>query len=139
VGNPFPGFTGRAGSYPVEAVIAAPARQSRWKVGLRLILAIPALILMGAYGGLMLVVAILGWFAGLVTARMPLGLRNAGVLALRYQAQVAGYLLLLSDSYPYGGPYLNPGLGAPAVPSRPPAPAPLPVTPAPAPLPELGL
>jgi hypothetical protein len=35
---------------------------------------------------------------------MPRGLRNAGALALRYQAQAGGYLLLLTDSYPYSGP-----------------------------------
>jgi len=48
--------------------------------------------------------AMLGWFSSLARGRMPLGLRNAGALALRYQAQTHGYLLLLSDSYPYSGP-----------------------------------
>jgi uncharacterized protein DUF4389 len=50
------------------------------------------------------VVALLGWFAALATGRFPLGLRNAGPLALRYTAQVNGYDLLLTDSYPYTGP-----------------------------------
>jgi hypothetical protein len=42
-------------------------------------------------------------------------LRNAGALALRYQAQTHGYLLLLTDAYPYGGPARNAAAGAAAV------------------------
>ena len=104
IANPFPGFVGKAGSYPLEIVVAARERQNRWKTGFRLILVLPALLLAGAYGGLSGLVALLGWFSSLARARMPRGLRNAGALALRYQAQAFGYLLLLTDAYPYGGP-----------------------------------
>jgi hypothetical protein len=104
VANPFPGFTGEQGSYPVEPHIEGPREQNRWKVGFRLILAIPALLLSSAYSGLLLVAALLGWFASLANATMPLGMRNAGALALRYAAQANGYLLLLTDHYPYSGP-----------------------------------
>jgi hypothetical protein len=104
IANPFPGFVGRAGSYPFEIVIAPRERQNRWKTGFRIVLAIPALILASAYSGLAFVAALLGWFSALARGRMPLGLRNAGALALRYQAQTHGYLLLLTDAYPYSGP-----------------------------------
>jgi hypothetical protein len=104
IGNPFPGFVGKSGSYPFEIVVAPRRRQNRWKTGFRIVLAIPALILAGAYGALAFVVALLGWFSSLARGRMPLGLRNAGALALRYQAQTHGYLLLLTDAYPYSGP-----------------------------------
>jgi Domain of unknown function (DUF4389) len=104
IADPFPGFTGQAGSYPVDPVIEGPRPQNRWKVGFRLLLALPALVLDSAYAGLLFVVALLGWFASLANARMPLGLRNAGALALRYAAQTNGYLLLLTDAYPYSGP-----------------------------------
>ena len=104
IANPFPGFTGKAGSYPVEPLIEGPRPQNRWKVFFRLLLALPALLLDTAYGGLLGVVALLGWFASLANARMPLGMRNAGALALRYAVQTNGYLLLLTDSYPYSGP-----------------------------------
>ena len=40
---------------------------------------------------------------------MPRGLRNAGALALRYQAQTHGYVLLLTDAYPYTGPVRGDG------------------------------
>jgi hypothetical protein len=134
--NPFPGFVGRADSYPFEIVVADRAKQNRWKLGFRLILAIPALILSGAYGSLAASAALLGWFAGLATAKMPRGLRNAAGLALRYHAQTTGYLLLLTDSYPYSGPSLNTmsATNEPAPPTpAPPTPAPLqpPLTPAP--------
>lgn len=104
IANPFPGFVGEAGSYPFEIAIAPRERQNRWKTGFRIVLAIPAFVLAGAYGGLAGVVAILGWFSSLARGRMPLGLRNAGALGLRYQAQMHGYLLLLTDVYPYSGP-----------------------------------
>jgi len=104
IANPFPGFTGKAGSYPVELSIEGPRPQNRWTVFFRLFLAVPALLVSGAYGGLLYAIALLGWFTGLFTARMPLGLRNAGALGLRYSAQTNGYLYLLTDAYPYSGP-----------------------------------
>ncbi len=107
IANPFPGFTGRAGSYPIDPVIAAPRPQNRWKVLFRLVLLLPALLLESAYSGLLTAVALLGWFTALATGRMPLGLRNAGALALRYAAQGNGYALLLTDAYPYTGPVMR--------------------------------
>jgi Domain of unknown function (DUF4389) len=107
IANPFPGFVGKAGSYPFEIAVAPGAEQNRWKTGFRIVLAVPALILTGAYGALAFVVALLGWFSSLARGRMPQGLRNAGALALRYQAQTHGYLLLLTDAYPYSGPVRN--------------------------------
>jgi len=104
IANPFPGFVGRAGSYPLEAVIDGSARQNRWKTLFRAILVIPAVLLASVYGTLAGVAAVLGWFASLATGRMPLGLRNAAALAMRYSAQTTGYALLLSDAYPYSGP-----------------------------------
>jgi hypothetical protein len=51
---------------------------------------------------------VLGWFASLVRGEMPLGLRNVGALALRYQQQVGAYLSLVTPSYPYSGPTAAP-------------------------------
>ena len=113
IAEPFPQFTGRPASYPIEPRIAEAREQSRWTVLFRAFLALPAILLEGAYGSLLLVVALLGWFAGLATGRMPLGLRNAGALALRYSAQTDGYALLLTDAYPYSGP-VRPPAGVPA-------------------------
>lgn len=106
VGRKFPGFTGRAGSYGIDLQIDPGARQSRWKILFRPVLALPALLLGGVLVGVMLVVAFLGWFYAIVTGRMPECLRNLGVSCLRYGAQVESYLLLLTDRYPYAAPVL---------------------------------
>jgi len=119
--NPFPGFAGAAGSYPIDVSIAPPQRQHRATVGFRIVLAVPALILASAYGGLLTVAAIFGWFASLATGKMPRGLRNAGALALRYSIQTSGYLFMLTDSYPYTGPTATSGAEAAAAdPGQPP-------------------
>jgi hypothetical protein len=130
VANPFPGFVGRPGSYPVELHIAPPERQNRWSVFFRWLLGIPALLVTITYGALAGVVALLGWFAALFTGRMPLGLRNAGALALRYGSQTHGYLYVLTPSYPYAGPTRQDGPG-PAPGAAPSGPFAQPASPAP--------
>jgi hypothetical protein len=124
IADPFPEFTGKVGSYPIEPVVAPPAPQNRWKVGFRIVLAIPALLLSSAYAGLLLAVAVLGWFASLATGSMPRGLRNAGALALRYSAQLYGYLGVITDAYPYSGPTTTGAAPIPgAIADSPPEPA----------------
>jgi len=61
-------------------------------------------------GGPLSLVALFGWFVGLILGRMPEGLRNLGAYCLRYSAQTYAYVLLLTDSYPYSGPteYVEP-------------------------------
>lgn len=129
VANPFPGFVGAVGSYPVELHVAEPVRQNRWTAFFRLVLAIPALLLAGVFSQVLAVVAVLGWFASLFTAEMPLGLRNLGALALRYGAQTYGYVLLLTGAYPYSGPCheVAPPPPTPAAPAVAPVPPALPV------------
>jgi uncharacterized protein DUF4389 len=122
VGNPFPGFVGAPGKYPLELHVAERRRQNRWTVFFRLVLVLPALLLAGVFAQVLLLVAIFGWFASLVTGRMPLGLRNLGAYALRYVAQTHAYVLLVTGAYPYSGPCLEkpaPALEAAAVPQLP--------------------
>lgn len=110
--NPFPGFTGERG-YPVDVELPEPGRQSRWKAAVRILLAVPALLLAGTLGGLggtggelrvAAVCAFLGWFASLALARMPNGLRDLTAYAIGYAAQAWAYLLLLTDRYPNTDP-----------------------------------
>ncbi|MDH4341198.1 MAG: DUF4389 domain-containing protein [Thermoleophilia bacterium] len=107
VGRRFPGFTGRAGSYGIDVEIDPPAPQSRWKIFFRGFLAIPALILGGALGGVAFVVGLLGWWFALARGEMPAGLRNLGASCLRYNAQAYAYLGLLTDRYPCASPVLE--------------------------------
>jgi Domain of unknown function (DUF4389) len=105
VANPFPGFTGTPGIYPLDLEIAPPERQSRLKIFFRLLLAIPALMVSGALGGAVLIVGIFGWFVSLALGRMPEGLRNLGAFEIRYASQVYSYLYLLTERYPFSGPW----------------------------------
>jgi hypothetical protein len=104
VANPFPGFTGKPGTYPVDLRVPEPERQPRLVTGFRLILAFPALLIAGGLNGVAVFAAIYSWFHGLIRGRVPRGLRNLGAYALRYNAQTFGYTGLLTDRYPYTGP-----------------------------------
>ena len=139
--NPYPSFTGEPG-YPVDVAIAAGEPQSRWKVALRIVLAIPALLLAAVLGwgsggggggqasdteaqwsgssgvgGIAAVCAVLGWFAAVALGRMPLGIRNLAAYGLGYSAQAYSYALLLTDRYPNSDPdALGPTWALPAHP-----------------------
>jgi hypothetical protein len=104
IANPFPGFVGRPGSYPIDLVVDGPERQHRLKTLFRIFLAVPAFALDSALSTLLFMVGFLGWFAALVTGRMPTGLRNVGAWALRYGLQLDAYLYVVTDRYPYTGP-----------------------------------
>jgi hypothetical protein len=104
VGNPFPGFNGRAGSYPIDLEVDPPGRQNRWVTGFRVILAFPAMLISGALGTAAALAAIFSWFHGVIRGEVPRGLRNLGAYNLRYLGQTYAYLFLLSDRYPYTGP-----------------------------------
>jgi len=97
--NPWPPFSS-AEPYPVDARIDGPAQQSRPTVCFRIILAIPALILVYIFRLVNTVVAVLGWFYCLALGRMNEGMRNISAWMLRYETQTIGYLFLLTGAYP---------------------------------------
>ena len=113
VANPFPGFTGRPGGYPVDPELPEPERQSRVVTGFRLFLALPAFAVSSALGGASALAAIYSWFYALIRGRVPRGLRNLGAFSLRYNAQALGYAALLTDRYPYSGPIVGSGTWQP--------------------------
>jgi hypothetical protein len=114
--NPFPGFTGTPGRFPVDPLLPPRERQRRLVTGFRLLLAVPALVVSNGLGLLLFVCAFLGWFAVLATGRMPRSLREAQAYALRYGVQASAYLLLLTARYPYSGPALGEPPPEPAAP-----------------------
>lgn len=97
--DPYPGFLGDR-VYDADLEIAPPAPQNRWKTGFRFILAIPALIVASVLRYLVIVIAIIAWFACLFTGAMPLGLRNITAWIVRFTQQTNGYVFLLTDRYP---------------------------------------
>jgi hypothetical protein len=103
--NPFPGFTGQAGSYPLDLAIPdEPQRQNRWKTLFRLFLVIPAFMVSFGVYFLLLFASMLTWFVALIRGSAPWGLRNAMAYALRYIGQVNAYLYLVTDAYPHASP-----------------------------------
>jgi uncharacterized protein DUF4389 len=102
--NPFPGFTGDQGRYPLDLELPGPARQNRWKTGFRLLLAVPGIIVDSALSGALIVAAVLMWFVALATGTAPWGLRNLVAYAIRYAGQLNAYLLFVTDAYPFASP-----------------------------------
>jgi Domain of unknown function (DUF4389) len=102
--NPFPGFTGAPGAYPLDLELPERARQNRWRTGFRFFLAIPALIVAGALSWALYVCAFFTWFYALARGSAPWGLRNLSAYSLRYTAQTYAYLLLVTDAYPHASP-----------------------------------
>jgi hypothetical protein len=125
-GDPYPGFAGEEGEYPIDVELPEqPVAQRRWTILVRIFLAVPALLvsatLAGSSGGniasargggrrvngggaLMLACAVLGWFACLARGRMPKGLRDAAAYGIGYTAQTTAYVLLVTDRYPNADP-----------------------------------
>lgn len=102
--NPFPGFAGVRGSYPLDLELPGPGRQNRWITGFRILLAVPAFFVNAVLGWALAVAAVLTWFVALLTGAAPWGLRNLSAYALRYSAQLNAYLYLLTDAYPHASP-----------------------------------
>jgi hypothetical protein len=102
--NPFPGFTGKPGVYPLDLVLPDPGRQNRWKTFFRGVLVIPAVMLTVGLWGVLLVASILIWFTALFTAEAPEGIRNTAGWSLRYIGQTNAYFYLLTDVYPHSSP-----------------------------------
>jgi hypothetical protein len=100
--DPFPGFylINLKQDYPIDLEVAPPEVQNRWTVFFRIILAIPAMIVSNILRNLSGILAIFSWFVALFTGRVPRGIRNFGVLALRYEVQTYAYLMLLTSRYP---------------------------------------
>ena len=100
VADPYPQFTGRPGTYPIDLEIDPPEPQNRLTVFFRWILAIPVLLLTNILSNLSQLLAVFSWFIALVMGRVPEGLRNFAALAIRIETQTYAYVLLLTDRYP---------------------------------------
>ena len=103
--NPYPGFLGNS-DYPVDLVVAEPARQNRWKTFFRVILILPAHLVNSMLGYVVLMVSIMAWIVCVITGSMPLGLRDLTTWIARFNVQIAGYVWLLTDRYPNFSPDL---------------------------------
>ena len=97
--DPYPWFSGADG-YPIDLEIAPPTKQSRLTIFFRVILAIPALVVLYLLQIVARIVAILAWFYSLFVGNLNVSLRDFLAYWLRYNAQTTAYLLLLTPRYP---------------------------------------
>jgi hypothetical protein len=73
---------------------------NRLTVGLRIIWAIPAIIIAAVLAIASFFVGIVSWFAILFTGKHPRGMFDFILKAQRYLLQTSAYTLLLTDTYP---------------------------------------
>jgi Domain of unknown function (DUF4389) len=121
----YPPFSGADDpAYPVRMEFSGPLQSySRLKTLVRIILAIPILVLRYVMNLLLEVGAIAAWFVIVVTGKMPRGLFDLMVLGNSYTARSDAYLLLLTETYPPFQDEHTRAAGTPGPPSFPEAPS----------------
>jgi hypothetical protein len=88
------------GGYPARFSVEYPERLSRLLIFIKLIIALPQLILVYFLTTLAGVITFLCWFSILFTRRYPRGLFDLVVSFNRWVANVFAYVALLRDEYP---------------------------------------
>jgi hypothetical protein len=99
----FPPFGGGSAGdgYPVQVSVDYPERLSRLTTFFRLILAIPAYAVTYVLQLLGRLLAFFAWFVVVFTGRLPQSLFEVMEMPQRYQTRTTGYLMLLTDAYPW--------------------------------------
>jgi len=98
VSGSYPGVR-RRDAHPVQ--LNAPREpQPRFGTLLRLLLAVPALVLGSVLGVVLGLTSVAAWFVALLRGRTTEGLRELGSFCLRYQTEVFAYVLVLTPHPP---------------------------------------
>ena len=96
----YPGFIDDGGKTPVQYNLEYSESVNRLTAGLRIIWAIPALIIAAVLGFAAFVVTIVTWFTILITGKHPRGQFDFQLKVHRYSIQTNAYVGLLTDDYP---------------------------------------
>ena len=96
--DPYPPF-GDA-SYPATVAVTEPAVRDRATIAVRLLLAVPHLIVLFFLVLAWALCTVIAWFAILFTGRYPASLYPFALGVMRWLLRVEAYLLLLVDEYP---------------------------------------
>jgi hypothetical protein len=88
------------GGYPTTLTFDAPEKIARWRVIGNVILAIPHFLILYVLAIAAEVLAVVAWFVGVITGKVPEGIQSVIVLTLRYQTRVGLYALFLKEEYP---------------------------------------
>lgn len=98
----YPPFSFEDTDYPVRVAVR-PGPENRLAVLFRIILIIPAAVVVGVVTcGLETIVLFVVWLIVLITGRMPDTLHEAITAVLRYTLRYIGYLFMLTSEYPRG-------------------------------------
>ncbi len=92
--------TAPAASYPLTFDVEYPQELSRWLIFVKIILAIPHLVILYALRVAWQVITFIAIFAILFTKKYPKELFDFAVNYLRWNANVSSYIALMRDEYP---------------------------------------
>jgi len=101
--DPYPPFGTDPGQVPVRQTFTFDGSADRLTNALRIIWAIPALIIAWALGVASFVLLVISWFSILFTGNQSSGMYDFVRKALRFQIQTQSYVLLMTDTYPKYG------------------------------------
>lgn len=96
----YPNFAFEKGGEPVQFTAEYEESADRLTNGLRIIWAIPAIIVMAALSIAGMVVTLICWFAIVFTGTQPRGMFDFLVKVHRYAVRTNAYITLLTDTYP---------------------------------------
>jgi len=99
----YPGFIDDGGKTPVQYNFEYTEDVNRLTAGLRLIWAIPALVISAVLSIAVFFVTIVTWFTILITGKHPRGQFDFELKVNRYTMQTHAYAGLLTDDYPKYG------------------------------------
>jgi Domain of unknown function (DUF4389) len=85
---------------PLLTILPERAKQRRWTVLVRGILSLPLAVVVLFVGLAATVCVVLGWFAALVTGRVPNFVRSIVTVYLRLALRLEAYQFLLTDRFP---------------------------------------
>jgi hypothetical protein len=98
--------------YPATLTVESPEQIVRWRPLVQWFLAIPHYFVLWALGIVSNVVAVIAWFAILITGKLPEGLAGVQALYLRYTNRTYAYAGFFVEEYPpftFGTEYADPG------------------------------
>ena len=96
----YPVLTPPVEPLPLLVILPDRLKQRRWTVLLRAFMAIPFAVVVIAIGVATAVCVVLGWFAAIVTGRVPEFVRSIVTVLLRMELRLEAYVFLLTDRFP---------------------------------------
>jgi hypothetical protein len=117
----YPAFGTDPGPVPVRSEISYEESANRLTSVLRLIWAIPAVIIAAVVGIGAYVVVLISWFAIVITGKQSRGMWDFVLKVLRFTFQLESYVFLMTDTYPKFGEGASTAMAAGSPPPPPPS------------------